>query len=117
MYTNPDHARAWAREKYWQRRDDGICVKCGKRYADAGHCMCRPCGNSAKATKDKNDPGGAIHLVWLNKRNQGRKESGLCIDCGNKIHETRFIRCKACRKRRAEYQQVRRIRERLHMGK
>lgn len=114
MYADIEQARAWARNLYWERRNEGMCVKCGKRYAEAGRCMCRNCGKTAKATKDRNDPGGIIHLAWINERNHTRKESGLCVDCGKKITDTKFSRCKTCRKRRAEYQQVKRIRERLH---
>ena len=52
-YVDPERARAYERDKYWRRRNDGLCVKCGKRYADAGHCMCRSCGMAAKALKQK----------------------------------------------------------------
>lgn len=113
-YADIEHANALARDKYWRRRDDGICVKCGKRFADAGRCMCRMCRKAAEATKARNDPDGARHLAWFNNRIRERKETGFCVDCGKKIAETQFIRCKSCRKRRAEYQQVRRIRDRLH---
>ena len=116
-YVDPERARAYERDKYWRRRNDGMCVRCGKRYADAGHCMCRSCGMAAKDLKRRIDPEGANHLAWLNKRNQDRKMLGICIDCGCKLTDTRFSRCKSCTKRRAEYQQVRRIRERIRGGK
>lgn len=114
MYADPEQGKAWARNQYRQRRDDGICVKCGKRFADAGRCMCRMCGKAAKAIKAKNDPDGARHLAWFKNRISERKELRLCVDCGKRIAEIQFIRCKSCRRRRAEYQQVRRIRERIH---
>ena len=34
MYANPERAKEWARNKYSERRNEGICVKCGKRFND-----------------------------------------------------------------------------------
>ena len=105
---------ARARDKYHLLRDDGMCTKCAKRYAEAGRSLCRRCANNQKISSEKCDPGGNRHKAWINNRNKERKEAGVCVDCGKKLTDMRFVRCKPCRNRRAIYQQVKRIRKRLH---
>ena len=114
MYANPERAKEWARNKYSERRNEGICVKCGKRYAEAGRSMCKICAANMVESKQRNDPGGLRHYQWFTNRIAERKANGLCVDCGKKLKDLRYSRCKSCRKRRAEYQQVRRIRERIY---
>ncbi len=113
MCADYEQVKARAREVYWQRRNEGVCVQCGKRFADAGYCMCRPCWKSYLSNRERTDPGGKKHLAWLNERNRERREAGLCVDCGRKLIDKRFSRCKSCRNRRADYQQVKRMRERI----
>jgi len=71
----------------------------------------------AQKRKDSN-PVGDAHEIKNQQRRESRKErsaKGLCVDCGRRVDgDGQFIHCKRCRKRRAEYQQVRRIRDRLH---
>ena len=96
MYANPERAKEWARNKYNERRNEGICAA------------------NMVESKQRNDPGGIRHYQWFTNRIAERKANGLCVDCGKKLKDIGFSRCKSCRKRRAEYQQVRRIRERIY---
>lgn len=108
------YINARARDKYHLLRDNGVCTKCGKRYAEAGRSLCRICAEAMRKSKEKCDPGGQKHNAWINNRNKERREAEICVDCGKKLTDVRFIRCKPCRNRRAIYQQVRRIMERIH---
>ena len=101
-----------ARQKYRERRDQGICVRCGRRWADAGRSMCRVCAGYVKAVEERVDPDNSRHRAWFNQRTEARKAAGQCIDC-NRAAQDGFSRCAACRRRRAEYQQVRRLKDKL----
>lgn len=115
-YANIEDARAWNRKRYSENRNEGKCVKCGWRWAEAGRSMCRICHRKMMLGRKKSDPDGSKHREWIKNREAERKAAGLCVDCGKKIGDDtgRFIRCSACRRYKAECMQVYRIRKRIH---
>ena len=72
-----------------QRKADGMCVLCGVREAIPGLVGCDWC-------YDK-------HLDYLNELQQGRRELGFCVQCGDPVKEKNprtlklFARCTKCR--------------------
>ena len=111
-----ERENAHKREIYQNLRDEGLCGKCGKRWAVAGMSRCKICYDRWKSSMNKTDPDRQRRRNWINERNAERKAKQQCLDCGKSVAGTEFARCASCRKRRAEYQQVRRIKARIHKG-
>ena len=101
----------WAKNRYHRLKEQGICVLCGKEWAEPGRAYCKAC-----YVKKYNAPGYVKYHVDIKKHIQELHENGLCVDCGSKLDDVKHLHCKKCRKRRAEYQQVRRIKARIHKG-
>ena len=104
------------RKKYHEAREQGLCGKCRKRWAEAGHSKCRVCMLAFE--KSRHRP-GAQEALKLYKRNQKaeRKAQGLCINCGKPLLPEELgvnTQCKRCRAQHMERTMVRRIRDRIH---
>ena len=108
-----EQRRAYNREMYWWYRDHGICPNCRRAYSEPGRSLCKACARRQKALADRNDPGGVVRNEKLREWRAQKQAEGLCSQCGkNKAVEGRTY-CAKCLKYFKEYQQVRRIRERI----
>lgn len=92
--------------------EHGICWGCKKTYAEAGRIYCRACASRVKAKRARNDPGGERNKAYTKAWRDRLRAEGLCIDCGRQAKKG-CVRCARCLKRGKEYNQVRRIRERI----
>lgn len=76
-----DHAARFKNDQnkrvYDARKEEGKCVKCGKKYAESGKVYCQDCLNRQKQWQRKSDPGN----VKKYERRQELIDAGLCIDC------------------------------------
>jgi predicted amidophosphoribosyltransferase len=86
----------------------GKCQECGKRWAEAGKTLCKPCLKALKERQKRNDPDNAKKYA----RRQARVDKGLCIDCGRKT-EPGKKRCDRCRKMRRESEEKYRLKKKL----
>ena len=107
---------AYKRECYHKWREQGLCGKCGKRWAEAGHSKCRICRIAAQKSAKAM---GRVETLNEYKRNQkaDRKAKGLCTNCGKPLSEKELgvnTRCIICRKKARERQMVQRLRMRIH---
>lgn len=106
---------AYYRERSRRFREQGLCSRCGKRWAMAGSTVCGPC-HDAKHRYDIEGGFREFNRVKKLNQRQERREKGLCVRCGKPMtpEETvKYSRCKRCRQVRNEWQQVNRIRARL----
>lgn len=74
---------------YYQRKEQGICTKCGKRKSMPNKVKCGIClAKDAENHRKKK----------LNKQNtkEYRKENHLCYHCGNEIDVTDGQLCSSC---------------------
>lgn len=71
---NKNHAD-WSRKTYEERKQQGICIRCGKHKAKEGQCRCEYC--IAKDTRARQTR--EFHL--------SRFERGLCRWCDNPVEE------------------------------
>ena len=108
----PEGARARrseaAKAKRLAWKVEGKCQECGKRWAEAGKTMCKPCLKALKDREKRNDPDHAKKYA----RRQARVDKGLCIDCGRKV-EPGKKRCDRCRKMRRESEEKYRLKKKL----
>lgn len=104
------------RATYQKRKDEGLCTRCGKRWAEAGRCKCRICREEAQAYYRDNRVRERINEYKHNLRDE-RRENWRCVNCGAKLTENELStnsRCAKCRKKRMEWTTVARIRMRIH---
>jgi predicted amidophosphoribosyltransferase len=87
---------------------EGKCQECGKRWAEAGKTMCKPCLKALNERLKRNDPDRAKRNAWR----QARVDAGLCIDCGRPA-EPGKQRCERCRKMRRESEEKYRLKKKL----
>jgi predicted amidophosphoribosyltransferase len=87
---------------------EGKCQECGKRWAEAGKTMCKPCLKALNERLKRNDPDHAKRNAWR----QARVDAGLCIDCGRKT-EPGKQRCERCRRMRKESEEKYRLKKKL----
>ena len=77
------------KEKYHFRKEQGLCVRCGKNKAEEGRVLC----NNCKAKQSE----------YYNETRQFFKDLGLCTRCHkNRIFENETL-CPECRARRMDY--------------
>lgn len=106
----------WHRKLYWESREQGLCGHCGKRWAEAGRSMCRTCRIAHQKTENRPGAREALRAYKKAKREE-RRENGLCLECGKVLKEDErgvYMRCLACRKKRRESTNMRRLRMRIH---
>lgn len=90
----------YAKVRYKQRAELGLCTRCGKRKAQEGYRQCEIC-------KEKNRI--AKRIKYKNKIPERGKE-GTCYRCGNRIENNRYKLCNKCvEQNRANSQFVDRI--------
>lgn len=74
---------------YWQRKEQGLCTKCGKRKPMSGRAKCGICLDKDAQVHRK------IYYSRPNIR-EYRKENHLCYYCGNEIDLEKGQLCSAC---------------------
>lgn len=100
------------KELYDWYRSNGICVKCGRVWAEPGRVRCRTCAKKMNTQHRKADPDGA----WARKRMQElraeRRLDGLCVDCGM-LTDGIHTRCAKCLEKNRQASERRAIRKRI----
>ncbi len=84
--------KQYSKTTYQQRKENGICTRCGKRKAEDGKVKCRICLN---------------HDAYLHRKrefqkgniNEVKEKNNLCYMCGNKIDVKSGKLCSKCLKR------------------
>lgn len=85
-----EQAKERSKKIYEERKENGICVKCGKRKAIKGLTFCIECRAKSKRVKDKR---------WNNDINRSERPSyGMCYVCGKKITSNEKL-CDICLER------------------
>lgn len=78
----------------------GICPQCGSNKSAPGRARCEEClaKNAESANKyRKSRKMNVDHSTYLKNLRTSRKQSGLCIDCGNPICSASTVYCIDCR--------------------
>jgi len=104
------------RSTYQKRKDQGLCTRCGKRWAEAGRTKCRPCYERDLEWYRANNTREYLK-EYKQKIRAERKEKGLCVNCGAPLepHEIGVnSKCARCRKKNMERTTVKRIQMRIH---
>lgn len=104
-----------SKSRYWERVEQGLCTRCGKRWAETGKRKCRVCRErDQKWYRDNNI------REYLNKYNSvvddERRKNNQCLNCGKPLKESEIginVNCAACRKKNMERTNLRRLRDRI----
>ena len=105
------------KQRYYQRKNNGVCVKCGKADSrtQAGFIHCKPCQEKQKGWVMNYTPKEST-LQKMQESMQDRywrlKEQNRCTDCGNQDQRTLQgkIYCEKCAtKRNNEQKRQRRV--------
>jgi len=78
------------RKKYHERKEQGLCVRCGKRQFESGRTVCMICLNK----KRKYDQESRERKGIIIPRNE-RVANGLCYTCGKPLNRDGRI-CVSC---------------------
>ena len=104
------------RNRYAERKEEGLCTRCGKRWAEAGQTKCRPCRErDQKWSRDNSIREYLREYKRLQKAE--RREKNLCINCGQPLEPQEIgtnTNCTKCRKKNMERTTVKRIQMRIH---
>lgn len=85
-------------ERYRQHKiDASLCTNCGKNVSTGSSRLCSTC-------KDKSSE--YCHNAYI-KRYSSRKQSGICVDCGD-VAEYNKTMCESCLSRRSKNQKTKR---------
>ena len=111
-----DANNAVHRRIYYERKDQGLCVRCGKRWAEAGKTKCRPCRESYQKYYRDNNMREYIYQYKKTVRAE-RKANNQCIECGAPLMPEEIgvnSCCSKCRAKDMERISMRRLRMRIH---
>ena len=97
--------RLYNREVYAWRKENGLCVNCGKEKAEKGYSKCLQCRMDHRESsmkshyKHRNDEGYLQHKAETSKKTfYKRKEQHICIRCGKKMPDSvTTIYCERCK--------------------
>ena len=75
---------------YWQRKEAGLCTRCGKNQPDTGKAKCTRCLRKDAQIHQKSARGKSVQsrYDWLSK--------GLCWTCGKNPHIKGKKVCQSC---------------------
>ena len=79
------------KERYYWLKKKGICVSCGREYAEPGRVRCAQCRKKTIESQKKYDPDHSKRYA----RREAKKNAGLCIDCGRPTVNG-HLRCPRC---------------------
>lgn len=71
--------RAWRKKTFKERKEAGICIRCGKRKAEEGFSTCKLCREKANKTRHARE--------GFKPDRKERYKQGLCYWCDNPIKE------------------------------
>jgi len=115
-----EKARAAGRRRYHrqaaERRERGLCAKCGAGPAEDGRRLCAACGEKRRESERRRYRearlAGRLYggksvarkrrsaRIAGKKRRRLRRESGLCLACGRRPPVEGLTRCEPCRESR-----------------
>lgn len=103
---NATNKNNYQRSLYAWRKENGICVRCGKTRAVEGGTKCHGCLDADRARKRAAYAVNPKRAVVANiKLSEKRKAAGLCPKCGKHKPQKGRTCCAVClAKRRAVYQ-------------
>lgn len=79
-YKNVIDRRIYAKEVYYWRKENHICVRCGKESADEGYVSCLACRmEQREKSRDRYDPEVKVDRATLRAE---RKAAHRCYQCG-----------------------------------
>lgn len=79
-YKNKLDGRIYAKEVYYWRKENHICVRCGKESADEGYVTCLVCRmEQREKSRDRYDPEVKVNRATLRAE---RKAAHQCYQCG-----------------------------------
>ena len=87
-YKDPKDAAKRKMEVYHWRKENNICITCGKRQPLENCTRCFECNEKAKKYARETQ-------IW-------RKQHGVCVWCGKNHAEKHHVMCCECRKKRNE---------------
>lgn len=107
---------SYKRSTYWERKNQGVCTRCGKRFAEAGGTKCIPCRERDYQWWKDND---MTRKTVEQKRQlrEERRDNFLCRNCGKPLAEDEKgvnTICRRCRKVRMERTSTKRVWMRIH---
>jgi len=109
-----NHAKL-CRELYQHYSENGICVKCGQAWSEAGKTLCRPCAKKIRDREKNKDPTGELKRERMKKLREERRSAGLCIMCG-KPTDGIHVQCNKCLEKARERELLRRIKKKVKKG-
>jgi hypothetical protein len=93
----------YVRKRYAQRRDQGVCVACGRAAADHG-VLCAGCSaRMAEYQRRYRLAHQRERAASCRTRYAQRRDQGVCVACGRAAAD-HGVRCAACARKRAEGQ-------------
>lgn len=87
------------KDKYSERRERGICIRCKK--PSGGSALCESCAERYRKYNAEHDALGKAR-----KLRSERRASGVCTKCGGET-DGRWKMCQKCREYSRKYQQAR----------
>lgn len=88
-YTDKGNERL--KSIYHDRKNHGLCVRCGSGWVHAGRSLCPKCLELCRQENKRYDPDGQKRRERIARR----RAEGLCIDCGKPAAEG-YTRCGKC---------------------
>lgn len=110
-----EQVNAASKARYNLLKDEGLCTRCGQRWAEAGGTRCRPCRERDRKWYQDNNM-GEYSRKYRAAQKEERRKAGQCIQCGARLKKEELginTQCGKCRKKQREREEVRRIRERI----
>lgn len=105
-----ERQKAYAHERYYRRKEHGICVQCGKKQAVKGKVYCKMCAANkreytnalyrSKIVEDENFKNRYYEMAkkYSKKTRQYRSENHLCTMCGKPLADNdNHKKCSTCR--------------------
>ena len=96
-------------EQRKDRREKGLCTRCGGEREDDRFLMCEDCRRISRESKKKDymmyGSRKTKERVEIDKRRRKelieyRKENNLCIYCGEENDENGYMSCSKCRSKK-----------------
>lgn len=103
---------AYNKERYHWYKSHGICVNCGRTWAEPGKVLCAMCARKNAASQKKYDPDGSRTAAAHSALRAARKAAGLCFECG-RPRDGEWQRCTKCLTRMRESAKMYRLRQRI----
>ena len=101
-----------SRERRVFYKSRGICIECGREFAELGHVRCKACADKFMERKKERDPDGSKHREYLRNLREYRRAHGICIDC-KRYALPGHVKCSVHINKELERKEVKRIRERI----